>query len=308
MKTVVPDYYMEFACIKGACAHSCCVGWEIDIDPESRERYRKIPGAIGGKLAANIVDGPDGAHFRLGEGERCRFLRADGLCEMIMTLGEESLCQICADHPRFRNFFSDSTELGLGLCCEAAGRLILSRREKVKFIVVEDDGAEEAAYEDELELREIRAELIALAQDRSIGVERRTERILACMDISLPDMAYASWAKYLKKLERLDDSWADRLDALQKAADVTVNGWDTEFEQLLAYLIWRHLPGALDDGDLDGRVAFCVLMWRIVNRMFAISGGGLDELTEIVRLYSSEIEYSDENVGEILAELHRNGI
>lgn len=307
MKTVVPDYYMEFACIKGACRHSCCAGWEIDIDPESRERYRKMTGAIGGKLAENIVDGPDGAHFRLGAGERCPFLRADGLCEMIIALGEESLCQICADHPRFRNFFSDSTELGLGLCCEAAGRLILSWNEPVRFAAIEDDGADGVAYEDERELREIRAELIELAQERSIDIERRVERILGEVDIVLPEIPYAHWAEFLTGLERLDDNWADRLEAL-KTAEATVEGWETEFEQLLVYLLWRQLPGALDDGDVEGRVAFCALMWRIMRRMFAVSGGGLDELVEIVRLYSSEIEYSDENVGEILAELHRNGV
>ena len=308
MKIVAPDYYGEFECIKGACRHSCCAGWEIDIDPESRERYRKMTGILGGKLAENIVDSPDGAHFRLGAGERCPFLQADGLCEMIIALGEESLCQICADHPRFRNFFSESTELGLGLCCEAAGRLMLSWKAPVSFIALEDDGDCGDAYEDESELREIRGELIKLAQDRSMSVEGRVERICDAMDSALPEIDYARWAEFLKGLERMDDSWADRLAALQKAGDAAFEGWETEFEQLLVYLIWRHLPGALDDGDVEGRAAFCALMWRIMRRMFAVSGGGFEELVEIARLYSSEIEYSDENIGEILAELHRNGV
>lgn len=308
MKTVVPDYYMEFACIKGACRHSCCIGWEIDIDSESRERYRKITGAIGKKLAENIVDGPVGAHFRLGEGERCPFLQADGLCEMIIEMGEGSLCRICADHPRFRNFFSDSIELGLGLCCEAAGRLILSRKKPVRFVVMEDDGAEEDVYEDEQELREIRGGLIELAQDRRMSVERRLERILDEMDIALPEITYARWAEFLAGLERLDQAWNGRLDALRREVDAAIEGWEMEFEQLLVYLLWRHLPGALDDGDLEGRVAFCGLMWRIMRRMFAVSGEGLDGLVEIARLYSAEIEYSDENIGKILEELHRNGV
>lgn len=308
MKTVVPDYYMEFACIKGACRHSCCIGWEIDIDSESRERYRKIPGAIGKKLSENIVDGPVGAHFRLGEDERCPFLQADGLCEMIIEMGEGSLCRICADHPRFRNFFSDSIELGLGLCCEAVGRLILSRKKPVRFVVMEDDGAEEDVYEDEQELREIRGGLIELAQDRRMSVERRLERILDEMDITLPEITYARWAEFLAGLERLDKAWNGRLDALRREVDAAIEGWEMEFEQLLVYLLWRHLPGALDDGDLEGRVAFCGLMWRIIRRIFAVSGEGLDGLVEIARLYSAEIEYSDENIGKILEELHRNGV
>ena len=37
MLTVYPDYYSAFRCIAGACKHSCCIGWEIDIDEESLE-------------------------------------------------------------------------------------------------------------------------------------------------------------------------------------------------------------------------------------------------------------------------------
>lgn len=308
MKTIAPDYYMEFACIKGACRHSCCVGWEIDVDPESRERYRTVRGAVGKKLAENIVDCPDVAHFKLDAEERCPFLQADGLCEMIIALGEASLCQICADHPRFRNFFSDSTELGLGLCCEAAAGLILSRREPTGFITIEDDGADGEAYEDEREIREIRAALIGRAQERGLNVERRLKRILDDMEIEMPVISYARWAEFMLGLERMDDGWARRLGTLNKPCEATLVGWDTEFEQLLTYLLWRHLPGVLDDGDLEGRVAFCALMWCIMRRMFALSGGGFEELVEITRLYSSEIEYSDENIGRILEELHKNGI
>ena len=129
-----PDYYPHFRCIADACRHSCCVGWEIDIDPDTRAAYAAVGGDIGAKLADEIDDSTDPAHFRLTADERCPFLRNDGLCELILTLGEDSLCQICADHPRFRNFFSGRTELGLGLCCEAAGALILSQPAPMQII------------------------------------------------------------------------------------------------------------------------------------------------------------------------------
>ena len=32
MQIIVPDYYKEFSCIADHCRHSCCIGWEIDID------------------------------------------------------------------------------------------------------------------------------------------------------------------------------------------------------------------------------------------------------------------------------------
>ena len=39
MKTVVPSYYKEFRCIADKCNHSCCKGWEIDIDDETYKKY-----------------------------------------------------------------------------------------------------------------------------------------------------------------------------------------------------------------------------------------------------------------------------
>ena len=40
---IVPSYYKKFKCIAGECKHSCCKGWEIDIDEKSLARYENIP-------------------------------------------------------------------------------------------------------------------------------------------------------------------------------------------------------------------------------------------------------------------------
>ena len=79
MKIIVPEYYPQFRCRAGACRHSCCIGWEIDIDPETHERYRKETGALGVRLRANIETNEDTACFRLDESERCPFLNESGL-------------------------------------------------------------------------------------------------------------------------------------------------------------------------------------------------------------------------------------
>ena len=137
MRITAPDYYNEFSCIAGACRHSCCIGWEIDIDGETLAFYDGIGGELGQRLQKNICR-EGGAHFCLDEKERCPFLNGQGLCDIIIEQGEEALCQICDDHPRFRNFFSDREEIGLGLCCEAAAQLIVSRKEKTGMIVLEE--------------------------------------------------------------------------------------------------------------------------------------------------------------------------
>ena len=52
---VRPDFYDGFQCIASRCHHSCCVGWEIDIDPEALARWREIGGAFGAKLLQSIA-------------------------------------------------------------------------------------------------------------------------------------------------------------------------------------------------------------------------------------------------------------
>ena len=42
-----PKYYKKFKCIADKCQHSCCVGWEIDIDRESEEKYSRLCGGYG---------------------------------------------------------------------------------------------------------------------------------------------------------------------------------------------------------------------------------------------------------------------
>jgi len=291
MKLMAPDYYPAFRCIAGACRHSCCVGWEIDVDEASMERFSQVDGELGQRLRENI-DRERGC-FILGENERCPFLNEAGLCDLIIGLGEECLCQICADHPRFRNFLSDRTEIGLGLCCEAAAELILSRQEPMGLITLEDEGGEE---EPDAAFLAFREKLFALAQDRSLPVERRVENIQAACGVEMA-VDYPQWQRFLLELERLDDSWAQVLARLSEPEQPVDARWEIPLEQLLCYLLFRHLAGALEDGDVKGRVAYCCLVWRLLRRMLR------EDFAELARLYSSEIEYSDENMNAILEKI-----
>lgn len=174
MKTVIPDYYESFRCIASECRHTCCAGWEIDIDRESAERYGRVPGAIGEKLRSTMEPAPDDersdenfAHFRLLPGDRCPFLNDDNLCQLIIELGESSLCQICTDHPRFRNFWSDRIEMGLGLACEEAARIILTQPETMKLKIFDDDGTDDELPPDEQWLMSVRRDMLNDAASRT---------------------------------------------------------------------------------------------------------------------------------------------
>ncbi|MBE5769635.1 MAG: hypothetical protein E7333_08690 [Clostridiales bacterium] len=302
MKLIAPDDYLQFRCIAGDCRHSCCIGWEIDIDDETRERYRTLGGPVGEKMTTAVADTADGAHFVLGEGERCPFLNQDGLCDIILQEGEGALCQICRDHPRFRNAFSDATEIGLGLCCEAAARQTLTREAPLNLCVLEDDGAAEECWDDELLVRQLREQAFALAQFREMPLSQRMECLHECFGPA--DRSLTEWAALLMTLERLDDAWGDWLRKVSDTSLPLDSRWDVPLEQLLCALIYRHLPGALDDEKLLERARMCLMLTQLVQAMFAASPvQDMDTLVDIVRMMSSEIEYSDENIFAILSSM-----
>ena len=126
MELHLPACWPQFHCIASACTHNCCIGWEIDIDEKTAQRYRQLDGPLGEELRQKIDwEAPDGPFFQL-EGERCPFLTGENLCEIQQALGHEGLCEICSQHPRFQNTFGKLKEMGLGLCCEEAARLIFT--------------------------------------------------------------------------------------------------------------------------------------------------------------------------------------
>ena len=305
MRVIVPDYYKEFSCIAGDCRHSCCIGWEIDIDAESMSRFDALDTPYGETLRSRIDRTGEVPHYRLGAGERCPFLREDGLCEMILELGEDVLCQICADHPRFRNYFADRTELGLGLCCEAAGELILKRTAPMTLEVLEDDGFPDEPDEEEETLLSFREMLFSILQDRSCTVDERLEELRGTCGCDPEPFDAGVWVPRLLELERLDESWTLILKKLSGQGRVDAPflhapEWETAFEQAAVYFLFRHLSAALEDGDISSKAAFAATSVELLRALCAGKEDcTLDDLVEFARMYSSEIEYSEENLARV---------
>ncbi len=302
MKLIAPDYYTQFKCIAGACKHSCCIGWEIDIDEETHTFYGNIEGEFGQRLSENISKG-NAPCFILDENERCPFLNRQGLCDIIIELGEDALCQICSDHPRFRNFYNDRIEIGLGLCCEAAAKLILENTEKVRLTEIENDG--ESIISADKAFFAFREFLFDDFQNRELSIDERINNVLCKHKIPLPDIALSEWAEIYLRLERLDEAWSEKLRLLKDCESIESNISDIEIEQLLVYFIFRHFADGLSDGRFQERIAFAILSVHIIRALCAVCG---EPVTEIARLYSSEIEYSEENIDSLLNILGGNSM
>ena len=285
-----PNYYDKFKCIADKCRHNCCIGWEIDIDESTLEKYKKETGE---KLLKSISLKPT-PHFILGEDERCPFLNKDNLCELILEGGDNMLCQICKGHPRFYCDVFGITEKGLGLCCEAAAEIILRGNEKFSLVgdckLPNDDFFRE------------RDEIFSVLQNRQKPINDRIAELLCKTHVSIP-LTEINWIEVYKNLERLDNSWSAYLDSIDNINDYIPCSLETCCEQLLCYFIYRHLSGGLDDFLFAERIQFAVLSCYIIVSL--CKSKTADEFCEISRLYSSEIEYSDENIDILLDLLNK---
>ena len=248
------------------------------------------------RLRDAIADTPDGASFRLREDERCPMLNDSGLCDIITACGEGALCQICADHPRYRNEFSTFTEVGFGLCCEAAADLTLHWPQPMTWHT--QGGKRPQGSPEEEALLQARAALIRIMQDRTRGIPARLNALCEAAGTVMPTRTAAEWADFLRTLERLDPTWDAVLTRLTNVPDDLPDFSPLAVEQFTVYLLHRHVPGALLDGDLPGRVLFCAVSGMLFLRLSTLLGEN-----EAARMYSSEIEYSEENLCSFLDEL-----
>lgn len=315
MKTVYPDYYESFKCIAGKCRHNCCIGWEIDIDESTLSFYNSLKGEFGKRLQKNISFDPT-PHFTLINDERCPFLNGENLCDIFKELGEHHLCQICSDHPRFYNEFEDRVEAGLGLCCEEAARLIITQKEPLRLLGLESEKSGTLL---------LRKKIFGILQDRSKAIPNRIEemlKIFAHPAFELKnrcrlDLGILKWLPVFEGLERLDESWSLLLSKLKESFDPTrtedfdifMRDREHEYEQLLCYLIYRHFLKSDFAEDMALCSAFAALIFNLVYALGAVIFSEQGDFTvedqlEIIRLFSSEIEYSDENLDIIFNELY----
>lgn len=306
MKTFAPSYYNKFKCIADKCRHSCCVGWEIDIDDDTYEHYKNNNTEFGNKLKENIEVNNGCASFKLCENERCPFLNKKNLCEIILNLGENSLCQICNDHPRFRNFYSDRVEIGLGICCEEVARIILSETEPFELITIDDDGEEKLNYEDELEIFNLRNKLFEIIKC-DLSFEMIVQKMLNQFNIIFPQKSVNEWVDIYLPLERLDNNWDELLNTLKSTEKTNFScSYHNEkaLKNLLTYFIYRHLSESIYDGMFKGRLLFSILSCYMIS---ALCNFELN-IEDIARMYSSEIEYSDENLNTLIELLQNESL
>lgn len=281
MKTFAPLYYKDFKCIADKCRHSCCVGWEIDIDSNTEEKYSELCDGYGKKILESI-DTSGTSHFKLDENERCPHLDSHGLCRIISELGEDFLCDICREHPRFYNRTSRGLEAGIGMACEEACRIILTSDEYREFYVLEDDGEECKC--DSFDAPLYRDRIFSILADCTFSFKEKLSTIYYLFNLS--EISDSVLKNTLEKLEYLDLS---HKEMFLNGSNHTLTAERAKYlERALAYFVYRHCTEVEDEEDFSASLGFCLFCERL---LASLDG----DIFEMARIISEELEYSEEN-------------
>ena len=288
MKLYAPKYYKNFKCIADKCEHSCCVGWEIDIDSDTLTKYEGLCGDYAEALKKSISYG-EVPHFKLLKDERCPHLDECGLCKIITNLGEEYLCDICRLHPRFYNY-TDASELGIGMSCREAARIILSSPDYAVIEEIGDDGVEAIMLD--FNGRHERGKIYELLAETETSYAERLDKIYR--KYSIESLCDSYWLEILDSLEYLDES---RKNCFSTYSSLNrPQGFDEYLERFFAYLVFRHTTEAEDAHDFRARLSFCLFCERLFASLICTENAkNFDELVRLASIISEEIEYSDEN-------------
>ena len=179
MRYTIPDYYFKFKCTADQCEDTCCAGWQIGIDETSAQRYWKEKGPFRRTLRKNINF--HDSVFRQQPDGSCAFLREDGLCEMVLQMGEEALCRTCHYYPRHIEEFENEREITLSVSCPEVAKILMNRRMPVHFLHKKDEKEEIYPDYDPIffdQLQEAREVMIQILQNRSLPASVRALLIL----------------------------------------------------------------------------------------------------------------------------------
>ena len=321
MFTIKPDFYDSFKCIADKCTDSCCIGWEIDVDDVAFEKYNKINTDLGEIICSQIIKSEDGSScFSLCENERCPFLNKKNLCDIIINCGEDYLCDICREHPRFYEWFAGVTECGLGLCCEEVCRILLENEEP--FSLVEESDGEEIVFENQEDIAEsdlyiflsaFREKLFEILFNKDMSFEDKLVKVLSKTEEFCGEKIiirnYKNSLKVYKKTEPIDEKWTlyindliDRLETvlkIEKDFQEKTKG-DMLYSKILAYIIYRHFIKAVFDKSIKERICFAVESVRFIylcdmKTYFEKGELTLKDRIKNLKNWSKQVEYSDEN-------------
>ena len=314
----MPKYAKDFKCTADGCKHSCCIGWQICIDGATLDKYKRDSDKLGEEILGSFEECEDGACFKL-LGGRCQNLDERGLCKIIKKVGEGYLCDICRLHPRYFSTFGSVTYGGIGLSCEEAARLILSEEEHTYYAEAISDEADDDY--DEVILALINANMSSFIDIFASSDLIFKQKLTKCYNLAVklqseidgeeyerPEACDTSLFDYFEDLEHLNSELIVALSFIKREAVPSSFHADGYLSRLALYFLDRYARDASYDGNFIGRIALLLLSVITIGAMLGDGEWELSSVIEAARRYSSEVEYSEENVEKIISDTSAEGI
>ncbi len=323
IKVFVPTYFNKFFCIADKCPDSCCIGWEVDIDGETADKYSTVDGELGDKIKKHLVSDDDGYMFTLCEGDRCPFLNDCNLCEIQKSRGESFLSRTCTLFPRFFDDFGSFREMGLGFACPEAARIMLSESEDFSLICQDTPDDENTEVDEEFlrSLLDLRADILSVLNEKDVSFRDKIQSVLTKAKYFQQktdgesffdgdfNRSFDDCLSVLLEMEYISDKRRSFIEQIKikKPSEVIVEKYKDDFEKLMKYYIFRYLLKAVYDYDVLTKVKYSVFACIVTAGIYTHFGTpDFETRVKIMYGYSKEVEYSDMNM-ELLDEVMYGG-
>jgi lysine-N-methylase len=214
-----------------------------------------------------------------------------------LELGEDYLCEICREHPRFYHDTPYGKEVGIGMSCEEACRLILSSDDYAAF-----EEIEELDWDDEEWMFDgtvYRSRIYEILADQTRPYAQRLQSISHTYGVTPDVLSDEKWRELFASLEYLNEEHRE-LFATYTSVFTPAEKWEMILERALAYFVFRHCSGAWDMEEFRAGLGFALVCERLLASMVCAQEGiTLDGVLELARILSEELEYSEENTEAI---------
>lgn len=293
MISIYPTIYHTFQCKADRCENTCCQLWTIDIDETTAKRYHTMTGSLGESLRQAITVDDEGSHFIFSKKQpMCPLLNEQGLCKVVLELGEGGLCDTCHMHPRFYKYIEDLELCGIGLSCEASVELLAEDTQSNQVIfTIEDDGGE-------------------FSTNERLGIHNVFE--LLAFDIDSARFQYTPNpnAQYYTELlelygttEPIDEEWTTQINVLSHDIDKLIASVQTYisthdmglFNKVFQYILYRQID-MLADYSLEAIRSYAKDAVEYILMTSATDGLALKQIAR----WSQQIEYDEDNVELLL--------
>lgn len=336
MHTEYPDYYTKFQCTADQCHDTCCRSWEVDVDEDTFYYYRVQEGEFGQYLNENLHEDEEYKYISMKEDGYCPFLTKEGLCNIYCHLGEQAMCQVCQEYPRYYMGVGDYEQIDLSLSCMEVGRLLFLHHGPVTYEKSEDEEEpwESITEEDQKRLRSVlalRDRLAAEAQndgadsitvchieeteleDSEDGKQEHSDSEDEAKVLFLPDSSQdMELRKILGELEILDGRGGEILKEIEEYYDEIVaeepvfrkqyaDQLPKLFSRFAVYLIYRYTIDSFYEKSLEREIrlwsrSLRLMLLMCINYYRTEQAFGVGPMINLAHTFSRQIEHSDENM------------